>query len=379
VFNFVSTWIVDRNGTQICGSPSEQDGCVLPATGTYRVISYLNNWDPGSDPTYKLQIRRLSNPVGCPVVRPGAYGAVPPLGGIRCRILDIPAAGTYRVRPVSVDNHELFGQLYDRAGLRLPCGTVLCQIAAPGRYTLVLDPAPTSVVDNDFQYALALLSAVPSGCAEVSDTGYAGPPHRGQFAGAGQHNCLQLASPAGARVVELLPTDATGAARPTTFVVDSTGTFVCDDSFGLRFASCELNGTAPFFAVLVSEGGVPTGPYALAFARVDGPPACPVLPRTADGTTVTTGADRFAVCLSVPADQHAGQEVFTYRRTSGTGNASISIFDAGGLRYCGPTSPSTDRTFTCPLPTGPVTVILETDAVDASYQITHRDPATPAP
>jgi hypothetical protein len=68
----------------------------------------------------------------------------------------------------------------------------------------------------------------------------------------------------------------------------------------------------------------------MAVARVDGPPACPVLPNGATGTTVSTGADHFAACLSVPADQHATLENFRWRRTSGTGTARLSVLGASG-------------------------------------------------
>lgn len=48
------------------------------------------------------------------------------------------------------------------------------------------------------------------------------------------------------------------------------------------------------------------------------------------------------------------------------------MFDGTGVRRCGSTTPSADRTINCPLPEGPATVILETDAVPATYQLTHQ-------
>lgn len=376
-FNDVAAWLVDSTGRTLCDSPSNEVGCVLPAGGTYRVISYLQSWSADStDEIYKLQVRRLSEPVGCTTVQPGTFGASPAgaPGGIRCRILDIPAAGGYLLKNVDAENFEIFGDLFDSTGLRLDaCGVFACTFTAAGRYTMVLNGASVdSVIDNDFQYAVALLRAAPSaGCVAVSDTGYQDAPHRGRFLTAGQHDCLQLPSPAGARVVELLPGDALGAGAPTVLVFDATGAFLCDSSFQLRQSSCELAGTAPFIAVLSTRGGQPTGSYAMAFARVDGPPACPVLSADETGATVTTGPDRFAVCFSIPADQHATTESFQYRRTSGTGRARLSVFDGTGLRFCGPSSPSADRTITCFLPEGPATAILETDAVTATYQLTH--------
>jgi hypothetical protein len=152
-------------------------------------------------------------------------------------------------------------------------------------------------------------------------------------------------------------------------VVNIGGISLCDANT-LRRRSCGLGSTGQAFVLLVAPEGTPTGPYATAFARVDGPPACQSLPAGADGVTVTTTADRFATCLSIPADGHAAQEVFSYQRTSGSGNAIVSVFNAAGARICGPTASAADRTVTCNLPAGPVTVILEADAADATYRVT---------
>lgn len=378
VYNDVAAWLVDSTGTTLCGAPSAEIGCVLPADGTYRVVSYLVNWAADSvDETYKLQVRRLSNAVGCPTVRPGAFGAATAgaPGGIRCRTLNIAAAGVHVLKNVDANNYETFGTLFDSTGLQLDvCGTVACTFPAAGRYTMVLDGGQVnSVIDNDFQYAVALLRITsPAGCVPVSDTGHQTAPHRGEFLVAGQQDCLRLSSPAGAKVVQLLPGGAAGPGAPTSLVFDATGAYLCESAYQLRYTSCALTGTAPFVVVLSTRGGEPTGEYATAFTRVDGPPACPLLPRDATGATVATGPDSFAACFSIPADQHAATESFRYLRTSGTGDASLSVFDGTGVRYCGPTLRSGDRTINCQLPEGPATVILEADAVTASYQLTHR-------
>lgn len=54
-----------------------------------------------------------------------------------------------------------------------------------------------------------------------------------------------------------------------------------------------------------------------------------------------------AVCFSIPADQHAARETFTWRRTSGTGDARMSVFSEEGYRYCGPTGYYVERTIIC--------------------------------
>jgi hypothetical protein len=375
VHNDLRRWLVDQNGVTVCPTgTSGQDGCVLPATGIYRLMSYLNLWDPNADPTYKLQVRRLSDPRGCPaVVRPGNYGAAPagPLGANRCRILDITTAGTYRVKAVDATNVTVSGQFYDAAGLRKSCSST-CNFSTPGRYTFIVSGGLVEQV----QFAFVLLPAAPtveSGCVPVSGTGYAEPAHRGEFTAAGQINCLEIVTDPRPALVQLLPGEPSGAARPVVNVVNIGGTSVCDAT-ALRRRSCVLGPTTPYIVLLVAPEGTPTGSYAMAFARVNGPPACQTLPAGADGVTVTTNADQFAACYSIAADEHAAQEVFSYQRTSGTGNAIISVFNAAGTRICGPTAPTADRTVTCNLPAGPVTVIVEADATDATYQLTRNTP-----
>ncbi|WFE51296.1 hypothetical protein [Micromonospora sp. WMMD1155] len=379
-YNDVFSWIVDEQGAVLCTEWTEEDGCELPSTGTFRVISYLSRWDSEStNLTYRLQVRALSDSTGCPTVTPGAYNAAPAgaLGGIRCRVLDLPE-GTFRVKAVGEDTYRQYATVYDGAGHKV-CTDVWCKVPVAGRYTLVLSGgAPTSVIDNSLRYHLAVLPWLPSDCRPVSDVGWQDAPVRGQLATPAQFDCLELSSPAGALITELLPGDATGPGSPSVTVIDSTGAFICDSSWGLRQYHCELTGQAPFLAVLSSDDGDADGPYSLAFARTDGPPACPELPAGATGATVATGADRFGVCLSIPADARAATESITWKRTGGTGDARLSVFDSAGRRYCGPTGYAVERTITCSLPAGPVTVILEADGVDATYQLTHRDASLPA-
>ena len=57
----------------------------------------------------------------------------------------------------------------------------------------------------------------------MSDTGWRDAPHRGASRPRRQYDCLRLPSPAGSRIVGLLPGDATEATTPEMTVVDSTG------------------------------------------------------------------------------------------------------------------------------------------------------------
>jgi hypothetical protein len=374
-YNNMMTWLVDGAGNPVCNSPSPdgQDGCVLPATGRYRVLSYLITWaDRSTDKQYKLQVRRLNNPVGCPTIQPDAYGAAPSaaLGANRCRLLSIPVAGRYVVSPVDFQYRTRYGTVYNASGQQV-CTTGYCTFQTAGTYTMVLDgSSPGSVIDNDQAYVLTLLPARPTGCVAASDTADPITPYHGDLV-LGQFDCLRLPTPADARIVELRPTAATGSAAPAVTVVDSAGTFVCD-SYGLRQISCTLSGTAPFYAVARADNDSAPGPYTVAFARVDGPPACPALPPGPDGATVTAGAGHVATCFSVPADGHAATETFTFTRTSGTGAATLSVFNSAAVRYCATYEPQATQTVNCSLPDGPATFMFETDATDATYQVTHH-------
>jgi hypothetical protein len=98
----------------------------------------------------------------------------------------------------------------------------------------------------------------------------------------------------------------------TTLIQD--GERVCDSSWELRPSSCELTGTAPFFAVLNAPGGFPTGPYALAFARVDGAPGCPVLPRTRPAPSRRSMTRRGSVAAVLPDRPAIARSPVLYRQ-----------------------------------------------------------------
>ncbi|MFG2045515.1 hypothetical protein [Dactylosporangium sp. NPDC048998] len=376
VYNSVERWIVDSAGVQACPDYSGgEDGCLLPVSGTYRVISFLGRWDAESpDQIYKMQVRRLSQPVGCPVITPGTYNAAPAgaLGPIRCRILNISTSGVYLAKAFDVDNYQTYAAVYDSTGHRVCADSSYCEIPAAGRYTMVLNAAVVdSVLDNDFSYVTALLPFQPSGCPTVSTNGFQDTPYQGAFTAPGQVLCRQLNSPGGSKIVQLKPTDATGSANPTGMVLDAAGNYVCDLDYNLHQTSCVLSGVAPMVLVLNERSGNAPGAFSMAFARVDGPPICPALPTGTTGSTVTTSATHYGVCFGIAADQHEASATFTWHRASGSGVASLSVFDANGNRYCGATPGYADRTVTCNyLPTGALTVVLETGAVDATYQLT---------
>ncbi|MDG4790298.1 hypothetical protein O7626_30995 [Micromonospora sp. WMMD1102] len=371
--------LYDDAGAKICDQYSQSRACALPTVGDYTLVVRSQTWDEKS---YQVAVTALIRNAGCAPAT-GTEWTGPTLSvrqlspvGTQCqpfrgragdRILTFVAPTVY---------NEVSAWIVDSTGTGTTVcpGWPYCQFPAAGRYTLVVGSSPGSIVDNDVSYAVSFLPVAPSGCATAGDDGTV---QHGQFGVVGEVDCFELPSAAGSKVVRLTPGDAAGVANPQLTVFDATGGYVCD-AFQLYQYSCELTGTAPFFVVADNQAsGEPTGDYQLAFRRVAAPPSCPVLTRDPAGLTVTSGSERFGFCFTVPADQHAVREAFRYQRISGTGDATISIFDESGIRHCYTLSPSADRTLTCTLPDGLLTVLLETDAVDATYQVTHRDASTP--
>jgi hypothetical protein len=379
-YNGLTTWIADAGGQVLCTGYSDEDGCALPATGQYRIVSFIGPWTAGAtDQTYKIQPRRLNQAAGCPVVKVGAYNAAPTgaAGPIRCRTLNIKTPGLYIGTAFDPQNYQSYASVYDTTGHRVCDDSSYCQIGAAGKYTMVLNSRdPSSVIDNDFVYTTSLLPYQPTSCPAVGVDGYGAPNLTAAFTAPGQVLCRQVTGGAGGRIVELLPTDATDAGNPTPFVIDSTGNRVCSDWWSLRGSSCALTDTTANYLVLSAPAGAAPGPFTMALARVDGPPACPALPH-GPAATATTGANHFVACYTIPADQHGAQETFTVQRTSGSGTATLSVFDTTGLRYCGPRYGAESAPLTCNgLPDGSITVLVEVGSADATYTFAHSQPAS---
>ncbi|GIJ43417.1 hypothetical protein Val02_03030 [Virgisporangium aliadipatigenens] len=375
---YATTAVLDSAGKPVCDAAGTGLECVVPATGTYRLLS-------SGDQDYSLQLRRLSDPAGCPVVLPGAYGAAPAgaAGGIRCRFLDVPAAGGYNIAAMWPDDNGLAStRVYDRTGRALNCYpaiSISCALPAAGRYMLVVQGnTSTSVVADDVRYATVLLpQAAPTGCTEVTDTAHRDTTHRGGFTVAGEVDCLRLPGPAGAKLVQLTPSGATGGEVPIVTVFDNNGSYVCD-SYQLRQTTCQLVGAAPFYALVAPRSGTGTGTYSIGFARLDVASGCPTLTRAAGRALFGPRPDRFAACYTIPADQHSGMQTIGFKRLRGASKATVSVYNAAGTKYCTFPYPAlAEYTSNCTVPSGPVTVIVEADDVTGSFEITYRDPRNP--
>ena len=81
-----------------------------------------------------------------------------------------------------------------------------------------------------------------------------------------------------------------------------------------------------------------------------------------------TGADRIAACFSIPADRHGERETFAWQRTAGDSTARFAVYNSNGVRYCR-TGAFEERSVTCTLPTGPLTVVLEGPAAGGAFRL----------
>ncbi|MGA5701765.1 hypothetical protein [Peterkaempfera bronchialis] len=358
------SWITDGTGARICPrfKEDDNDGCVLPGTGPFRVLTRVSWIEGGFPGAYTLTVRRLSDPVGCASVPVNGYGSAPttvdPATG--CKTFTIPAAGHYDVYEVQSGSRSPLA-VYDRAGTTVCRTWASCALPAAGDYTVFTDHA-TLILDR----------AATTGCEPVQLGTY-----QGSFAAAGEIDCLTLPLPAGARMAAL--TALSGSApRPAVTVVDAEGAGQCDGG-DLSSGTCALTGKAPFRALVSTEDQNPaTGSYRIALHRTDGAGNCPSIP-AGDFTSATasarfsTGGGVFSHCLSIPADAHSAVENLQLQTVAGTSAASISVLDPGGEQVCRIVASLSTWT-TCDLAPGVTHTVLVTGRdTPATYTLTRRD------
>ncbi|MFI9151087.1 FG-GAP repeat domain-containing protein [Streptomyces sp. NPDC053367] len=227
--------------------------------------------------------------------------------------------------------------------------------------------------------SLVLSLLLPAGTATAADgcVSVELGLYQGDFAAAGEVDCLLLPLPEGARLAALKPLSAP-APRPDLALADADGVRRCAAD-ALSQGTCALTGRAPFRVLLsTASEDQPTGPYRIALYRTDAPDVCPALPEgdfTADSPTarIGTGDGVFAHCLGIPADPDGAVENLQLRAVSGTAPASVSVVDTDGRQVCGLyASPSTWTT--CRLTPGLAHTVLVTGRdAPAEYTLTRRD------
>ena len=368
-------WITDGTGARICPHFPEdnEDSCVLPGDGPYRVLSQVSYTEHGFPAEFAVKARRLNDPQGCRTASVRPYGplAQQDFDTNPCFTFTVGKAGTYLVHDVDESGSITPVRVYDAVGRTVCRATDPCRLPTAGTYTAVLDG---SYPYRDSRDGLIVLDrASGEGCVQT-----AMGLHQGELSTAGQYDCLELTAPQGAVIAALTPL-VSSPVHATVEVLDRDGTVQCDRE-DLAYGRCALTGTAPYRALVHADGGVtPTGPYAVALHRTDAESNCPVLPAGsfADGgakATLTTGGGVFSHCLSIPADDHTGAEVFQLTATSGSVAARFSVLDSTGKLVCNYNTPTTSGWSVCALTPGKAHTVLVTGRDQAAtYTLTRRD------
>ncbi|MGK4580189.1 hypothetical protein [Kitasatospora sp. HPMI-4] len=360
--------VYDATGKALCDSQRDSSNgldCKLAGTAPFRVVVQQPS---GAAQNYDFTAARLSQPEGCAVVEPQAFGASPDLTPTaRCRTLRVPEAARYTFGPVASGTAPSGGLFKtDGTAQTANCSSGACDLT-PGDYTWVVEARNTAAG----AFGMAFHSAKETrGCTATGDSGLAAGPVSGTFGGPGQQLCLTLPTAAGNGVYLLNrpPTDGTGVAVE---VDDASGTKQCDNG-GYSYAVCKLTGTAPFRAVL---SGTASKAYQLVVHRTGETAGCTGWPQSAFGgswgaeVSLTQAAQQ--ACLSLPGDRHSIAEMLDYTNLKNQVNAAIHVVDPSGTEACVTGGSSTT---TCVLAAGvPYTAMLVGTGWADTYKLVRRD------
>ncbi|MFC7530338.1 hypothetical protein [Actinoplanes sp. GCM10030250] len=174
----------------------------------------------------------------------------------------------------------------------------------------------------------AVAADVP--CAQVSDQGLSTGAYRGSPLAEGETDCLELPTPAGAKLEIWTPAYSVLEQDLDIDVVDADGTVVCHNW-------CELTGPAPYRIVVTALKAITA--YQLTVQRTDRIDGCtPPQDRTGDTVSeiASFSAERFATCYAIPADRHATSEMLSAAPIGRTGgNLWTAVYDSTGEGICG--------------------------------------------
>ncbi|MFB7468249.1 hypothetical protein ACFCZ1_33030 [Streptomyces sp. NPDC056224] len=364
--------VYDASGKEICTSRWRGGAypldCKLMGTAPFRISALQSS---GNAVAYDYTVARLSNPEGCALVDPQAFGAAPDLSLTEpCRILRVTQAAEFTFGPVSSSGTlPSPAVLASESGEALPeCSDQTCDLT-PGDYTWSADPR-SQALDP---FGMAFYSAKETrGCTPTHDNGLVAGPAAGTFGGPGQVLCLTLPTATG-KGVYVLNRPPAGGSYARVKVYDAFGTLQCDAG-----AICKLTGTAPFRAVLTSQA---FASFALIFHRTGESAGCTPWPQSTFGNgtwgaEVSVAYHRAHACLSVPGNTHSTAELLDYSDTRNDVTATVKLVDAAGNVKC-ETTPST-RANVCSLPSGvPYTALLESWAAawggTETYKLVRRD------
>ncbi|MFD9123719.1 hypothetical protein [Kitasatospora sp. NPDC059571] len=367
--------ITDATGKAVCVRDYSQDGCVLPGSGPYRMLTTGMN---GATGDYALQIRRLNDPVGCPAEGSQAFGTAATASDVRCRTLDAAAAGQYLLH--AADNAQV--TVYQQDGTRLCQWGPVCDIPAAGSYTALFG-APT----DPYTAVSKLVFHAPGetrGCVPGNDAGLTGARTEGDLTGEGQLNCHTLPSPKGAGLALLAPAGDSLINPPTQTIVDAAGVQQCQTAYATAF--CSLTGTAPFRQLVSADS---TGHYAITVARTDSPSGCAAFPADRydgkPGTAVKLTATAPVRCLAIPANGHAAAEQLDYDYNPKPAKApqvlpgEFHVYDPAGKQVCQSYAFNSSTT-TCTFEVGKAyTALLVGNGTEHDFEVVRRDITATAP
>jgi hypothetical protein len=366
----VAATVYDATGTALCGADSSSRACALTGTAPYRVIAYQVY---GGSADYTFTAGRLSAPDGCPTVNLQAYGTAPELSTAHCRILHVPADGSYLFGA----SGGLPGNLYRADGSSGPAcysdafASTPCSLAA-GDYTWA---ATTSDIPAT-GFALAFHTpAQTDGCTASRDDDFGSGAAVADLTAAGQEFCLLLPTASG-NGLYLATSPSDSGVDPVVTVYDTTGAQQCQDD-GYTFTVCKLTGTAPFHAVLAAPA---TGTYPLTVQRTGDTTGCTAWPQSAFGGSygaqVALTAARQTACLAIPASGHSTAEMFDFTNSTNRLDASLQVYDAAGTQVCATLGSSTT---TCRFTAGVTyaAVLVGTGTAD-TYDVVRRDVSSTA-
>ncbi len=358
----LSESIFDARGEQVCSLA--RGDCTLTGSGPYRAL-LMNNYGTADD--YAVIMNNLTHPTGCLQGSQLTFGQAPDTSStIRCRILHVTKAGTYRVYAVSPQETGLTSSLYFPDGSAACTNTgPMCSLAA-GDYTLLANTYPLSV---DHIGAVFMAADESRGCQSTGDTGFATGAVTGTFAGIGQILCLSLPTASGksAYIFNEIAADGTNAVMS---LVDSAAVPQCPDA-SFSYAVCQLTGVAPFHMLLAAQ--TEPSSYRALVQRTDLSAGCPIWPQSGFGGSwgaeVSLTASSMVGCFSIPAGQHSTGEMIDYLNNTNVANGAIEIYDPKGAFVCIGTSSGM-----CSLTQGvDYTALVSTASAGDTYRIVRRD------
>ncbi|MEV6341822.1 hypothetical protein [Actinoplanes sp. NPDC051851] len=308
-------------------------------------------------------------PADCPVVTPGTFGAAPAgaLAGGTCRRLDVPA-GTYLIKAYDAANQLLGSALYDADGA-LRCSAYYCALTAGSHY-LIVESAGAD-------FATTLVSTAAEGCTAIGDQGFSTGAYRATIGAVGEVDCLELPSTSGYFHVALAEHDR--QTWPVLRLVHPSGPTSCTNSSGLiTGAGCRITGDEPVRLLVTNDDDPVPGDYRLAVQNTTGPTGCAtVAPQGSfgnpGGATVAFPGEEYITCLTVPAGQFAGRELFTLTRIAGGGSAGYRVYDSAGQRVCTVTTAAFAAGGCAMSGDQPYTVVIYTAINSGTYRLTHVD------